>query len=189
MSNAEAQAIHDFWYGPAGSDTFGENREEWYKASDEFDDACRDAMSAQFEAAAQGALENWTDHLISGIALCLLLDQYPRNTFRGSPRAFATDAMAREASHRIISNRLDTAMIKVQREFVYMPFMHSEELEDQEYCVELFADLGDANNLDFAVRHRDIVERFGRFPHRNAILGRDSTPEELAFLTQPGSSF
>lgn len=189
MGNADAQAIHDFWFGTPDSDGYGVSRKEWYQGGDVFDDACRNALGSFYDAAASGALGGWTDEVVSGVALCLMLDQYPRNVFRGTPKAFATDEKAREVSHCIIESALDRDMIKVQREFVYMPFMHSEVLEDQEYCVELFTELGDANNLDFAVRHLDIIQRFGRFPHRNVILGRESTAEETEFLTQPGSSF
>lgn len=189
MSNADAQVIHDFWFSAAGSGTYGEDREIWFKPSEEFDEACRVAMSTHYDPAASGALDHWTEEVVSGVALCLLLDQYPRNAFRGTPASFATDAKALGTSRRLIDSGLDTRMIKVQRAFVYMPFMHSENLADQEYSVSLFEALGDANNLDFAVRHRDIVQRFGRFPHRNAIFGRETTEEEVAFLTQPNSSF
>ncbi len=189
MGNADAQAIHDFWFGAPETDGYGGNRAEWYKASDEFDDACRQAMSEHYGPARSGTLDDWAEEIVSGVALCLLLDQYPRNAFRGSTQAFETDAKARQIAQHIITLGLDNDMIKVQREFVYMPFMHSENLADQDYCVELFENLGDANNLDFAVRHRDIVQQFGRFPHRNAILGRDSTAEETEFLKQPNSSF
>lgn len=189
MGNVEAQAIHDFWFGAPDSDIYGTDREEWFKASDEFDTACRNAMSAHYEHARSGALDRWMTDAVSGVALCLLLDQYPRNAFRGTIQAFATDSKAIRTARHIIGKGLDTQMIKVQREFVYMPFMHSESLADQDYGVSLFEALGDANNLDFAIRHRDIINRFDRFPHRNAILNRDSTKEEIEFLKQPNSSF
>ena len=189
MSNADAQAIHDFWFGSPDSEMYGEDRDEWFKSSEAFDDACRAAMSALFEPAASGSLDHWAAEVISGVALCLVLDQYPRNAFRGTAAWFATDAKALATSRRLVDGGLDTRMIKVQREFVYMPFMHSEDPADQEYSVKLFEELGDANNLDFAIRHRDIVQRFGRFPHRNEILGRESTEEEVAFLKRPNSSF
>lgn len=189
MGKADAQAIHDFWFGAPDSETYGESRKEWFQVDEAFDNACRSAMTAAFDQAESGALDGWVDETVSGVALCLLLDQYPRNAFRGTPRSFATDEQARAASHCLIAAGLDKSMMTVQRAFVYMPFMHSEELEDQEYCVELFTNLGEENNLDYAQRHLDIVKRFGRFPHRNDILGRDSTPEEAEFLTRPGSSF
>lgn len=189
MGNPDAQVIHDFWFGTPDAEGYGNNRKEWYQGGDVFDDACRAALSDYYEPAASGAYDSWADAVVSGVALCLMLDQFPRNAFRGSPQAFATDAKARDVSRRIIAAGLDQDMVKVQREFTYMPFMHSEDLKDQEYCVELFTELGDANNLDFAIRHLEIIQRFARFPHRNDVLGRDSTPEEIEFLTQPGSSF
>jgi uncharacterized protein (DUF924 family) len=189
MGNAEAQVIHAFWFGSPDSEMYGEDLDKWFKSSEAFDDACRAVMSGHYEPAASGALDHWADAVISGVALCLILDQYPRNAFRGTAASFVTDRKAMETSRRLIDGELDGGMIKVQREFVYMPFMHSEDLADQEYSVKLFEELGDANNLAFAIRHRDIVQWFGRFPHRNEILGRINTPEEIAFLTQPNSSF
>ncbi len=189
-SLAQARAIHDFWFGSPNSEIYGEDRDDWFKVSDAFDDACRETMSAHYESAASVALDHWAGgEAIPGVALCLVLDQYPRNAFRGTATAFATDAKAMETSRRLIDSGSDSEMIKVQRAFVYMPFMHSEDLSDQEYGVTLFAALGDENNLDFAIRHRDIIEQFGRFPHRNEVLGRVSTAEEIDFLTQPNSSF
>lgn len=189
MGNVEAQTIHDFWFGAVGSDIYGNDRKEWFNATAAFDDDCRQVMAACYEPAQSGALGHWVNEVVSGVALCLLLDQYPRNAFRGTPRAFASDDRARQVSQSLIDNELDATMIKVQRAFVYMPFMHAEDMAGQDRSVALFETLGDANNLDFAIRHREIIERFGRFPHRNAILGRKSTPEEIAFLKQPNSSF
>ncbi len=189
MSNVEAQAIHDFWFGAPESDTFGKDREEWFKTSDAFDDACRLAMADHYGPAQSGLMDHWVGEVVSGVALCLVLDQYPRNAFRGTAKAFATDAKARLVSQNLIDGGLDEGMIKVQRAFVYMSFLHGEDQADQDHSVALFEELGDANNLDFAIRHRDIILRFGRFPHRNEILGRDSTAEEIEFLKQPNSSF
>lgn len=189
MGNIEAQAIHDFWFGAPESENYGKEREEWFKTSDAFDEACKQAMSEYYQPARTGALDRWTDEVVSGVVLCLLLDQYPRNAFRGTPQAFATDYQATQISHWLIGDGMDDEMIKVQREFVYMPFMHSENLPDQDYCVQLFEKLGDENNLDYAIRHRDIIAQFGRFPHRNDILGRESSAEEIEFLKQPNSSF
>ncbi len=124
MSNApartEAQAIHDFWLGSPDSETYGEGREDWFKSSDTFDDACRVAMSAHYEPAVSGALDHWAEDVISGVALCLVLDQYPRNAFRGTAASFASDAKALETSRRLIDSGSDREMIMVQRAFVYI---------------------------------------------------------------------
>jgi uncharacterized protein (DUF924 family) len=123
--------------------------------------------------------------------LCILLDQVPRNIFRGTPRAFATDAQARAVARHAVERGFDLAIEdKDRRLFLYLPLEHSEDLADQERCVSLCRErIGDAEYLRYVVRHRDIVARFGRFPHRNAILGRASTAEEEAFLNEPLSSF
>ena len=122
-------------------------------------------------------------------ALAILLDQFPRNMFRGRAKAFATDAKARAVAAAAISKGFDRALPVVERRFLYLPFEHSEFLADQERAISLFAGLGDALSLDYAIRHRAIIARFGRFPHRNGALGRASTMAEIAFLAQPGSSF
>ena len=127
----------------------------------------------------------------SGLALVLLLDQFPRNMFRSTPRAFATDTMAREVATHLIHTGVDRQLLPVERAFVYMPFMHGETPADQHASVALFQQLAQEREyltfVTFAIKHREVIDRFGRFPHRNAILGRPSTPEEAAFLTQPGS--
>jgi uncharacterized protein (DUF924 family) len=121
----------------------------------------------------------------------ILLDQFPRNIFRGDPRSYATDRKAQEMAQYAVDHALDRELPEFQRMFLYMPFMHSEDLEHQRRSVELFRGLGDGetDSSDYAVRHMEIIERFGRFPHRNEVLGRQTTPEEAEFLTQPGSSF
>ena len=123
------------------------------------------------------------------LATVLVLDQFPRNLFRGSAQAFATDALAREVARAAIAKGLDTAVGKERRLFLYLPFEHSEDKGDQARSVELISSLGDPDLADWAVRHKAVVDRFGRFPHRNAVLGRSSTPEEEVFLKEPGSSF
>lgn len=117
------------------------------------------------------------------LAAVIVLDQFPRNMYRGSAKAFASDAKALEVSAHAVDAGFDREMTKQERQFLYLPFMHSEELAMQTRCVELFAALNDTDLMKYATEHRDIVERFGRFPHRNAALGRDSTPEEAAFIT------
>ncbi|MEJ2518190.1 MAG: DUF924 domain-containing protein, partial [Methyloceanibacter sp.] len=131
----------------------------------------------------------WLRNPQGRLAAILVLDQFPRNIYRGSPRAFATDEEALALSRDAIAAGADKELPPEQRAFLYMPFQHTETLADQRRSLELFEALGNPENLDFAARHYEIIERFGRFPHRNAVLGRVSTPEELAFLEQPGSSF
>ncbi len=123
------------------------------------------------------------------LAAILVLDQFPRNMFRGDSRAFAADAAALALAKRAIAEGIDARLSPEQRAFLYMPFQHSEDAADQERSVQLFTALGNLLNLDFALRHKAIIDRFGRFPHRNAILGRATTQDEAAFLKEPGSSF
>lgn len=153
----------------------------------------RDRFLADCNLAAEGRLAHWQEHPNSCLALILLLDQFPRNIFRGTPRAFATDAMALQAAERAVGDRFDEQLLPVQRWFLYLPFEHSEHLEHQHRSIALFDTLRDdpdsASTIDYAYRHLRVIERFGRFPHRNAILGRESTPEEQEFLLQPGSGF
>ena len=133
--------------------------------------------------------DSWLSAPRGWLAAILVLDQFPRNLFRGDARAFATDEAALGLAKRAIAEGIDLKLTPAQRSFVYMPFQHSEEKADQARSIELFTALGNPLNLDFAIRHKDIIDRFGRFPHRNAILGRTTTDEEATFLKQPGSSF
>ena len=123
------------------------------------------------------------------LALAILLDQFPRNIYRGTPRAFAADAKARDAARNALAAGHDQAVAPFMRAFLYLPFEHSEDMADQDRSVALFRALGDEKYLGFAIGHRDVIARFGRFPHRNEILGRRSTPDELAYLRQPGAGF
>lgn len=131
----------------------------------------------------------WTATARGTLAAVIVLDQFPRNIHRGTPGAFASDADALRLASNAIGKGLDLELTEVERQFLYLPYQHAEDLAVQERSLELYRALGNANVLDFATRHRDIIGRFGRFPHRNAILGRASTAEEAAFLQQPGSSF
>lgn len=171
-----------FWFSE-------EVRQKWWVKEDAFDAAIRERFAAGFEAALAGALDGWATTPDGALALVILLDQVPRNSFRGTPRAFSGDEKALAAANDAIALGFDAALPPDRRNFLYMPFQHSERLEDQERGVTLFAANDVADGLRFMRAHRDIVARFGRFPHRNAILGRASTPEELDFLQQPGSSF
>lgn len=136
-----------------------------------------------------GGLDDWAGDSMGALALIILLDQAPRNMFRDDARAFATDALARDVTNKALAEGFDGDLPEVMQVFLLLPLEHSEDLGDQERCVELMSRFKDRGFLDYAVQHRDIIARFGRFPHRNEMLGRASTPEEVEFLTQPGSSF
>ena len=161
--------------------------DKWFDADDNFDQAIRSRFLPTYEAAANGALAGWEDSADGALALVLLLDQFPRNMFRGTARAFATDALARAVADRALARGFDQATERALRPFFYLPFMHSEALSDQERSVRLYETLGEAEHLRFATEHRDVIQRFGRFPRRNRALGRDTTPAEQAFLEASGS--
>jgi uncharacterized protein (DUF924 family) len=159
--------------------------ERWFRKDEAFDASFRERFLAAHEAAAAGALESWQSTPDGCLALLILLDQFPRNAFRGSARIYATDAQAREVADHAARQGWNLAVEPALQQFMVLPFMHSETLADQERCVLLSAPLGDEARR-YAAHHRDIVARFGRFPHRNALLGRESTPAELAFLREGG---
>ncbi|AVP56406.1 DUF924 family protein [Pulveribacter suum] len=160
-----------------------------FQRDDAFDAQIRQRFGALQASAAQGELWGWRATPAGRLAEVIVLDQFSRNLWRGSPNAFAHDGMALALAQEAVAAGLDQLLAPEQRSFLYMPYMHSESRRVQRESLRLFTALGRAENLDFARRHADIVERFGRYPHRNAALGRDSTAEELAFLQQPGSSF
>lgn len=162
----------------------------WFETSDSFDRQCRDTLLEPHERAAAGRLDHWMDDVDGCLALCILLDQVPRNVFRGTPRAFATDGKARTVAGHAVRNGFDRECTPEERLFLYLPFEHHEDLDSQTLSVALFRErVPVPEYVDYAERHLAIIRRFGRFPHRNAILGRASTPEELEFLQQPGSAF
>ena len=181
-----------FWFGRGGEPGYGGFRGEWVTKKPEVDAEVRARFEDLHEEAAAGALDGWREEARSCLALVILLDQFPRNMYRGDPRSYATDRKAQETAEYAVDHALDRELPDFQRAFLYMPFMHSEDLEHQRRAVELFGALqewGDADPAHYAVLHMQIVERFGRFPHRNEVLGRPTTPEEAKFLEQPGSSF
>jgi len=193
-ADAEAREVLDFWFGPPGSAVRGQSRIEWFRKSEAFDAEIALRCGWRIEQALGGAFDAWTANAETALARVLLLDQFTRNAFRDTPRAFAGDALALSAARRMVARGHDAALPPVQRAFVYLPFEHVEDLAVQDDAVRLFMKLcADApaldDMLDYAQRHRSVIARFGRFPHRNAILGRASTAEELAFLSQPGSGF
>jgi uncharacterized protein (DUF924 family) len=160
--------------------------ERWFKSDPAFDGRLRERFLATHEAAASGALRDWEQTADGALALVIALDQFPRNMFRGTPRAFATDASARAAARRAVAKGFDREFPMPERNFFYLPFEHSEDLADQEFGLALLASTGDAESMRWAETHRDVIRRFGRFPHRNEILGRASTPDEIAYLEGGG---
>lgn len=180
-----------FWFG-AGAER-GKPHKRWFVKNDAFDREVRERFLALYEEAAAGKLAQMRETPADCLALILVLDQFPRNMFRGTPRAFATDPLALQAARHAVGRGFDRNLLPVERLFVYLPFEHSEALADQERSCELTKPLDaypETNDVyRYALLHRDIIRRFGRFPHRNAILGRTSTPEEVDFLKGPGSSF
>jgi uncharacterized protein (DUF924 family) len=180
-----------FWFGPPAER--GRAHKRWFVKSEAFDREVRERFLPLHEAAAARKLAHLKENAADCLALIVLLDQFPRNMFRGTPRAFASDPLALETARHAVAQGFDRAMLAVERMFVYLPFEHSEALADQLKSCELTKALDaypETNDVyRYAVLHRDIIQRFGRFPHRNAILGRASSPEELEFLKGPGSSF
>jgi uncharacterized protein (DUF924 family) len=178
-----------FWFGAPDADGGWSARGEWFRADPGFDTACANRFADACDDALQGGLGALAQTAKGALALVLLLDQFPRNIHRGTRGAFAGDARARDVARAAIARRYDEGMPAVFRLFFYLPFEHAENLRDQERACALIGELGDADWLAYAERHRQIIARFGRFPHRNRVLGRASTADELAFLAEPGSSF
>jgi uncharacterized protein (DUF924 family) len=184
-----AKKLLDFWFGAAGDPDRERHREIWFKSNEAFDQSVRETFLADYEAAAAGRLSAWEESAEGALALVLLLDQVPRNIFRDTPRAYATDAAARAVADRALARGLDRDVPPVWRRFLYMPFHHSENLADQRRSVALFDTVMRSSDREGSLRryghsYVEVIERFGRFPHRNAILGRPSTPEEVAFMAQ-----
>jgi uncharacterized protein (DUF924 family) len=174
---ASPETILAFWR-EAGPD-------RWFTRDDAFDAEICEKFLGLHQAAVAGKLGEWEATAAGALALCILLDQFPRNMFRGTARCFAADPLARAAANRALKRGYDQDVAEDMRGFLFLPFMHSEDMTDQLRCVALYREAGD-ENLKYAEQHADIIRRFGRFPHRNAILGRASTPEEEAFLDSGG---
>jgi uncharacterized protein (DUF924 family) len=196
------KTIREYWFGTALEDagvTARERARLWWSKSPEVDNEIRRCFESCVIKAGSGELDNWASNPQDRLALILLTDQFPRSIYRNSARAFAFDTKALSLARDGIDAGFDVSLRPLERVFFYLPLEHSESLVDQQRSVSLFQKLFDeagpdekptfAEYLDFAVRHRDIISRFGRFPHRNEALGRISTPEELSFLQQPGSGF
>lgn len=167
--------ILDFWYAD-------ENQAFWFKSTPDMDADIKARFESTWQQAQDGALDHWKNTAEGCLALTIILDQFPLNMFRGEAKSFSTEQQAVEIAYHAIAAGFDQQLPVAQRAFLYMPLMHSEKLADQNEAVRCFASAGLDNNLRFAKHHRELIRRFGRFPHRNAILGRESTAEELAYL-------
>lgn len=200
---ARQNAVLEYWFGDLkdGEAPTDEVIARWWGKDPETDDYIRENFGRDIEEAARGGLHGWGETPRGTLALIIVLDQFSRNVYRDDPRAFAEDGPALETAVRGIEKGFDKELHPVMRVFFYMPFMHSEDMAMQERSLALFRGIEDefshvpdvaemlSGNRDYAERHYDIVKRFGRYPHRNRILGRESTPEEIEFLKEPGSSF
>ena len=195
------QDILFFWFGPSGDAVAMANRQSalWWSKDERIDADMRERFETTVRTAADGHLDHWLSTAEGRLALILLADQFPHNIWRDTPAAFSLDPMARKLCKEGITNGDDRALSPLQRVFFYLPLEHSEDVADQALSVRKFRELASevepalmktfAFFLTYANRHESVIARFGRFPHRNAILGRDSTPEELAYLAEPGSGF
>ncbi len=182
-SGAAIAEILDFWFAAGMA-------ERWFARDPAFDDKIRGRLAVWHERAANGELDDWRQSAAGCVALCVLLDQVPRNLYRGESRAFATDKAARAITRHAVDCGFDRKPPQAQRLFLYLPLEHSESLADQNESVRLIGQLDeDPAWRDYAIRHRDVIARFGRFPHRNAAVGRPNTAEEAAFLATPGAAF
>jgi len=186
--------VLDFWFGAPGSAERGTQRKSWFVKDAAFDREISERFGATIEQALRGELDAWAATPEGALARIVVLDQFTRNAFRGEPRAFAGDAQALAAASAVVGARQDERLLPVMRAFAYLPFEHAEGLAMQDEAVRLFTRLVAAapelqSMLDYAHKHRAVIERFGRFPHRNEILGRRSTAEELDFIRTPGTAF
>jgi uncharacterized protein (DUF924 family) len=188
-SSTVVRNVLDFWFGARGDPGAGTLRPIWFQVNEAFDDEIRDKFASLVAEAGQGAMDGLAATAEGVLTLLILLDQFPRNMFRGSPRAFAYDGKARAVARLAVGMGLDKLLSPVERMFLYLPFQHSEALDDQIRSVALFKTLPNVpwrdEVVDYAIRHHDMIARFGRFPHRNPVLGRVSTVEEMAFLEGP----
>lgn len=186
--------VLDFWFLTPDQPGYGKPRAEWFRKEVVFDDEIRRRFGDVIAVALSGGLKDWCATPEGSLAYILVLDQFTRNVFRNRAEAFAGDTLGLSAAVMALDRGFDKALPPIRRWFVYMPLEHAEDLAMQDRCVAQFSSLAEEeatfrDALDYAVRHRDIVARFGRFPHRNALLGRVSTSEEIEFLKQPGSRF
>lgn len=183
MRNTRKEIIH-FWFEES-------QPQQWFQKNDSYDREIKERFSVAYDMAREGLCDHWTVEAEGSLAFCILLDQFPRNMFRGSPKAFETDAMALDVAKAAIEKGFDKVLPVIKRRFLYLPFEHSESIEDQKRCVALFEQIKEEDPLayDYAVRHLEVIEKYGRFPHRNKILGRQNTPEEEEYLADPDAGF
>jgi uncharacterized protein (DUF924 family) len=191
----EIDAIHDYWFGPLDGAGMADGARDklWFQSTKEDDEVCQIRFGALVKEAIAGGLQDWEETDAGLVALVVLLDQFTRTIFRGTPQAFSGDARALSLAQHCIAHGHHQRLPAIHQVFLYLPLEHSEDLDVQEECVELFEELAAITGLQsmagyrrYAVAHRDVIAQFGRFPHRNAILGRESTAEELAYLEQHG---
>lgn len=190
---AAIRSILDFWFAPESDPQRGTFRQAWFDKQPEFDGTCRTHFAGLLAEAGSGRLDRWGDTAEGALALIVLLDQISRNIHRGTPAAFAADPQALALAKRMVARGFDKVLDPVMRIFVYLPFEHSEDPAMQDEAVRLMESLPDAPWREEVVRyahaHRDVIARYGRFPHRNAILGRTCTPAEAEYLSTPGAGF
>jgi uncharacterized protein (DUF924 family) len=183
MRDTREEIIH-FWFEET-------EPQQWFQKNETFDQSIKERFLTIYNMARDGLCDGWNQDADGCLALCILLDQFPRNMFRGTSQAFATDGKALLVAKYAVSKGYDQILPPVKRTFLYLPFEHSEDLRDQQKSADLFAVMKDDEPLayDYALRHMAIIEQFGRFPHRNAVLNRDNTPEEEEYLAQGGPGF
>lgn len=183
MRDSRQEILH-FWFTET-------QPAQWFQKNPEFDAIIRDRFGSIVSMARDGLCDGWMDDALGALALCIVLDQFPRNIYRDTPEAFASDEKALHIAVQAVAKGYDQVLPAMKRRFLYLPFEHSEHLSDQERAIALFAAIRDEDptGYEYALRHRDVIQRFGRFPHRNAILGRPNTAEEEIYLQQPDSGF
>lgn len=183
MRDVKQEILH-FWFEET-------QPAQWFQKNDDFDTLIRERFLGIYRLAADGVCDLWRDEAEGCVALCVVLDQFPRNIFRGQAESFASDAKALLVARQALARGFDQTQPPARRRFLYLPFEHSEDMTDQQRAVALFQSMqaDDPLGYDYALRHQEVIERFGRFPHRNAILGRKNTPEEDEYLAQAGSGF
>ncbi|HLX54817.1 MAG TPA: DUF924 family protein [Aquella sp.] len=182
MSFSNYQEVIDFWFNEI-------NPKQWWEKSPQFDDSIRQRFGNLHKAAINGELWAWRSNPLGALAEIILIDQFSRNMYRDTPLAFAYDSMALVLAQTAHKNKLDQELTPTMRAFLYLPFMHSESVLIHQEAVKLFQQAGMEDNLDFELKHKAIIDRFGRYPHRNSILGRESTLKEITFLQTENSSF
>ena len=183
MRDSKQEVLH-FWFKET-------KPQQWFQKNDQFDEQIKERFESVYGLARDGLCDDWKRSPEGCVALCVVLDQFPRNMYRGTPDMFATDLKALLVAKHAIANGFEQLVKPEERRFLYLPYEHSENLADQKKSVELFEKMKNEDPLghDYAVRHMDVIEKYGRFPHRNEILGRDSSPEEEEYLAQPGAGF